>query len=119
MTYRTNVTTIDDLEPSEQLALGGLLRILIRLDGSFSEEEERCLEEVADGIGGRDALWRVISRSAQEHKNDDDIRASAKAVSRSEARNLIRETLVGVAMAETIVPEEQRLIDWLDETWSA
>lgn len=118
MTYRTNLSTIDDLEPGEQLALGGLLRILIRLDGSFSEEEERCLEEVADGIGGREALWRVISSSAQTHRSDDDVRAAVQTVTRSDARNLIRQTLEAVALAETIVPEEQRLLDWLDGVWS-
>lgn len=119
MTYRTTVSTIDDLEPGEQLALGGLLRVLIRLDGSFSEEEEQYIDEVAEGIGGRDALWRVISRSAQELKNDDAVRDAAKAVTRSEARGLIREVLEAVARAETIVPEEQRLLDWLDETWTS
>lgn len=118
MTYRTHVTTLDDLEPGEQLALGGLLRILIRLDGVFSEEEEKILELVAEQIGGREALWRVISRSAQEHRSDDDVRAAAKAVVRTEARVMMREVLEAVGRADTIVPEEQRLFDWLDEIWT-
>ncbi|MBX3246414.1 MAG: hypothetical protein KF901_04455 [Myxococcales bacterium] len=117
--YRSSVATIDDLEPHEQLAFGGLIRVLIRLDGHFSELEEEHLERVAEEIGGREALWALISRSAQEHRNDDAIRDAARGVVRSDARVLIRDALESIARAETIVPAEQRLLDWLDETWSA
>ncbi len=112
-----DVTRLDDLEDHEQLALGGLIRVLIRLDGSFSEEEEAHLERVAAEIGTTEHLWRVISRSAQEHANDDAIRAAAKGVLRPEARRLIRSALEGIARADTIEPSEQKLLDWLDVTW--
>ncbi len=115
--YRDALTNIDDLESHEQLALGGPIRVLIRIDGSFSEEEERYLEEVADAIGGRDALWAVISRSAQELADDSAIREVAKKVVRPEARVLIRSALEGIALAETITLQEQKLLDWVDETW--
>lgn len=113
-----DVTKLDDLEDHERLALGGLIRILIRLDGSFSEEEEAHLDEVAGSIGTPEALWRVISRSAQEHANDDAIRAAATSVERVGARQLIRGALESIARAETIEPAEQELLDWLDETWA-
>ena len=45
--YRDTDLTLDDLEDHEKLALGGLIRVLIRVDGSFSEEEEKHLDEVA------------------------------------------------------------------------
>jgi len=108
---------MDDLEDHEQLAFGGLIRVLIRLDGSFSEEEEAHLERLAEELGTTEQLWRLISRSAQEHKNDDAIRESAKQVERPGARRLIRDALEKVAMAETIEPAEQELLDWLDTTW--
>lgn len=117
-TYREDDWSLSDLEQHEGLALGGLLRILIRLDGSFSEEEEKYLDAVAEDVGSRDELWALISRSAQEHKNDDAIREHAKAVERSGARTLIRHVLESVARAETITDEEQSLIDWLDSTWA-
>lgn len=108
---------MDQLEDHEQLALGGLIRVLIRLDGSFSEEEEAHLERVAEEIGSTEQLWRVISRSAQAHKNDAAIRESATQVRRLGAQQLIRRALESIAVAETIEPAEQELLDWLDETW--
>lgn len=111
------MTGIKDLEDHERLAFGGLIRILIRLDGHFSEEEEAHLEEVAEEIGSTEELWRVISRSAQEHENDDAIKASAKGVERPAAQRLIRDALARIAVAETIEPAEQELLDWLDATW--
>ena len=60
---------------------------------------------------------RVISQSAQELRDDDAIRENAQKVVRPEARTMIRETLEGIALAETIEPSEQRLLDWVDETW--
>lgn len=115
--YRDTVKVIDDLQDHEQLALGGLIRVMIRQDGHFSEEEEAQIERVATDIGGADALWRVISRSAEELSDDDAIKETAKAVERPEARLLIRETLEGIARAETIGRGEQQLLDWCDEAW--
>ena len=112
-----DVTRLDDLQEHEQLALGGLIRVLIRLDGSFSEEEEAHLERVGEQIGSTEELWRIISRSAQEHPNDDAIRASAMLVRRSGAQALIRAALENIAVAETIEPAEQELLDWLDAAW--
>ncbi len=115
--HRQDVHTIDDLDDREQLALGGLIRVLIRLDGSFSEEEEAYLTRVAESIGGADALWKVISRSAQELPDDDAIREAARAVQRPGAQALIRQVLEGIARAETITLAEQKLLDWLDDLW--
>ncbi len=113
-----DLTRIEDLEDHEQLAFGGLIRILIRQDGHFSEEEEAHLERVAEQLGSIEQLWKLISRSAQEHRNDDAIRAAAKTVERPEAQVLIRDALEAIARAETIEPTEQELLDWLDGIWA-
>lgn len=110
---------IDDLEDHEQLALGGLIRVLVRLDGSFSEEEEAQIEGVAAEIGSVEQLWHLVSRSAQELRTDDDIRAHVQKVVRPGARALIRDALESIARAGTIEPAEQALLDWLDEAWRA
>jgi hypothetical protein len=115
--YRDTLDTLDDLHDHEQLALGGLIRVLIRQDGHFSEAEEAQIEAVASEIGGTEALWRVISRSAQELRDDDAIREVARRVERPAARVFLREVLEGIAIAETIEPGERKLLAWCDEVW--
>lgn len=116
--YRSAPTSLTSLQDHEQLALGGLIRVLIRLDGSFTEEEEERLNAIADEVGGREELWRIISRSAQEHANDDAIKADAERVERPGVRRFIRDLLESVARADTIEPAELELLAWLDARWS-
>ena len=115
--YRDDIKVLSDLAPHEGLALGGLIRVLIRLDGSFSEEEERHVEDVGAELGSTEQLWSLVSASAQELRSDDAIRDAAKAVERQGARLMIRGALERIALAETIEPAEQSLLDWLDEHW--
>lgn len=115
--YRDTISTVDDLHYHEQLALGGLIRVLIRMDGHFSEAEEEQLERVAEDIGGAEALWRIIDLASEELTDDDAVRTMAQRVERPEARMLIRETLEGIAIAETIKPGEQKVLDFCDELW--
>jgi len=118
-TYREDGLKLKDLDDDEALALGGLIRVLIRLDGSFSEEEEEHMDAVAAEVGDRETLWSIISRSAQELADDDAIRRKAAMVDRPEARELIRYVLESVAIADTITITEQKLLDWLDnEAWT-
>ncbi len=114
---QNELTRPEDLDDAEQLAPGGLIRVLIRLDGSFSEEEERYLEELGNDLGTAEALWKTISRSAQDHKNDDAIRSAARGVTRKPAQRLIRTALERVAIAGTIEPGERALLEWVDEAW--
>ena len=115
--YRSSKLTLETLEDHEQLALGGLIRVLIRLDGAFTEQEEERLDDIGEAIGGSELLWRIISRSAQEHRDDEAIRADALAVKRPAVRGFLRSVLEDVARADTIEPAEQKLLAWLDEHW--
>ncbi len=115
--YRDTNLSLNDLEDHEKVALGGLIRVLIRIDGSFSEEEESTMEAVADEIGGREALWSIISRSAQETPTDDAIRAAAKTVVRGPIQRFMRYVLEDIARAETITLEEAGLLRWVDELY--
>ena len=115
-TYREDGLRLRDLEEHEALALGGLIRILIRLDGTFSEAERDALEEIGDDVGTADDLWTMITRSSEELADDGAIRDKALAVTRPEARELIRYLLESVASVDSITLAEQQLLDWLDDT---
>lgn len=109
--------TLVDLTPEERLALGGLVRIVIRADGSFSEEEEARMDRIGDELGGRELLWKAISDSAQAFADDGAVRAAALGVRRAEARELILEVLTSVAAADSISPNELSVIDALRGEW--
>ncbi len=109
---------LDDLTHAEQLVLGGLLRLLLRSDGQFSEAEEATLGRIGERIAGDAArLWKAISQSAQAYPDDAAIRASAKSVDRREARLMIRALMEEVAAGDSITEPEQQLLSWLHELW--
>lgn len=108
-----------DLTKEEKLALGGLVRVIVRADGSFSEAEETRIDRIGDELGGRDAFWKVISDSAQAFPDEQGIRQATLAVTRPEARELILGVLAGIAAADTISPAEMGLIDSVRAAWGA
>jgi hypothetical protein len=110
---------LNELTHDEQMVLGGLLRLMLRSDGQFSAGEETTLERIGERIaGGAAPLWSVISQSAQTHRNDADIRASAKSVERGEARRMICSLLEELAVGDTLAEPETQLLSWLRELWA-
>ena len=110
---------ITDLELNEQHALGGLIRMMIRSDGDFTEEEEDKVNAIGERIGGQALIWRTISASAQACQTDEQIRATVPAVTRPAARELILSVLEQVAGADGLAASEAELIDWVRQSWGA
>lgn len=106
-----------ELTPDEQLVLGGLLRLMIRTDGEFAEAEEREVDALGAALGGREAIWAIVSRSAQSMPTDDRIRAAVPSVTRPEARAVILAAVERVARQDGLTKSEQRVLDWLGSTW--
>lgn len=110
--------TINDLAPDERIALGGLLRLVIRSDGDFTEAEEETVNQLGEEhLGGAAAMWRVISDSAQACPRDADIRACAAKVTRPAARTVILDFMRKVAAGDEVSAEEETLIGWLETLW--
>ena len=110
---------LKDLTRDEQLALGGLVRLMIRADGVFTPEEEERVGAIGDELGGGELLWRIVSDSAQAFRTDADVRRAGAAIARTEARELVLGVLTSVAVADTVTPGEQGLIDALRAAWAA
>ena len=108
---------LKDLTKDEQLALGGLVRLMIRADGVFSEEEEERVSAIGEELGGGALMWRIVSDSAQAFRTDADVRRAASEIKRSDARELILGVLTSVAVADTVTVSEQGLIDALRAAW--
>jgi hypothetical protein len=109
---------IDELDRAEQLALGGLIRLLVRSDGDFTQAEEDRINGIGERIGGSEVIWRLISTSAQAYPHDGQIRVAASAVERPEARALFLDVLGEVAEPDGVAAEETALIDWLRGAWA-
>ena len=107
---------LKDLAETEQLALGALLRLLVRLDGQFSEAESEALQEIALDFGEK-RFWKVMEDAAQKSPNEEAIRVLAAGVSRQPARELIYGLVLGVAMSDVIQGRESSLLEWLRKEW--
>lgn len=112
------IMVIEDLTETEQAVLGGLVRLMVRTDGSFSEEEEQAINDIGDTLGGKASMWRVISQSAQSYPNEADIRGHVKSISRPEVRTLLLEALARIAASDSTDAAEDALISWVREQWS-
>lgn len=101
------------------MALGGLIRLMVRSDGDFSEEEEARIDAIGElRAGGRAAMWRLISESAQALPNEATIRVAAGEVVRDDARTTVLAMLTSIAEEGGVTETERTLLEWLRKTWS-
>jgi hypothetical protein len=107
---------LKDLTDGEQLALAALLRLLVRLDGQFSDAEQEALGEIALDFGEK-RFWKVMEDAAQNAPDGDAIRTLARGITRQPARDLIYGLVLGVAMSDVIQGGESTLLEWLRSEW--
>lgn len=130
---------IDELSRSELIALAGLLRAVIRIDGRFSEAERDALAQVAQMVAeeregarrggdtyresnplepiGEDRLFAILEEAGTTLADDAAIRAAALAVTRPEARSAIHAAVTFVANVDVAARRELALLDWLAREW--
>ncbi len=104
------------LAAGEQLVLAGLLRMLVRLDGKFSDEEQEALEDLASDFGEK-TFWQLMDEAGRQLPDEAAIRDAAAAIQNPEARERIYGLVLGVAQSDCIQGREQTLLDFLRESW--
>lgn len=109
---------LSDLTVDEQLVLGAIIRLMVRADGRFTEEEEQRIQDIGAEIGSAEDLWRAVSDSAQRYTSEASTRAAIPTVTRPEARSMIFDVIASVAQADTIAPGEQLILDSLRQAWN-
>ncbi len=105
------------MNPSEWLALAGLLRIMMGADGHVSLREHRFVGKLASDLGPE--LWTYLAKAEVELPSEDAVRRAAARVAKPESRARIRAILEALAESDGVVLEEQELLDWLDEAWAS
>ena len=104
-----------ELESHEQLALLGLLKLIVRADRHLSDEETGVLKVIAEEMG--DAWGPTLEKARVEIKTASEAKGLADKVVRVEARQMIVAQLLTVAGSDDLVPEEAAIIDWLRTKW--
>ena len=107
---------LKELDPGAQLALAALLRLLVRLDGRFSEEEQHAIEDVALEFGEK-RFWQTMDEVGRNLPDEKSIREAAVRVVDPAAREAIYQAVLHVARSDSIQIPEQGLLEWLRETW--
>jgi hypothetical protein len=136
---------MNDVEPlteQELLALAALLRLLIRMDGRFTDAEREALSVVARSVQetgapvppqdqtyrsapdstietiGEDRLDELLERAAKVYPNDEAVREAVLRITRQEARETIYGLVFEVSTADATLGQEPELLDWLAREWN-
>lgn len=108
--------TLGELTHAEQLALVGLVRLMIRLDGQFTEGERQVLDNLVDELG--EQQFGQLSAEADDKIQDEAaVKHYASHVVRQDARELIFGAIYDLAIPDSIVQSEASLLSWLSDTW--
>jgi hypothetical protein len=118
MKTATPALKLTELEPHEKIAFGCLVRLMIRSDGHFSDEEEEQINSIGEAeLGGAGELWHLISASAAVYPYEKDGKGEVAKVERPGARALILRVLERVAGADGLERSEADLLDWVRAEW--
>lgn len=112
----SDTLTIAELEHGEKLVLVGLVRLMIRLDGEFSEDEREFLDDLVAELG-EESFNALADEVTEKMQDEDAVRYYAERTQRQIAQELIYGTLFDLGAKGTIVSSESELLEWLRTTW--
>lgn len=102
--------------PDEKLALAGLVRMVVRADGTFSPAEVSAVTQLGKELGSGE-FWRLMAMAQQELEDADDLMEVVDRVHRQEVREWIYGVLVGLAAVDGIDDTEGSVLDWVMQVW--
>ncbi|MBT3219209.1 MAG: hypothetical protein HN348_08970 [Proteobacteria bacterium] len=106
---------LSDLNLDEQVAFVGLVKLMIRADKEFTEQEALALVRYSEELP---LTWLpTVQRAKEEFKSRDDVFNAARAVARPEAQALIHGELAMIAFCDALVPAETSLLQQLSDIW--
>ena len=103
----------DQLEKQERLALAGLVRLIVRMDGQFSADEVAAVAALAREVGATD-FW---SQMAQAQTIEMDELGDLIEEVRPKVREWMYGVLTALAAVDGIEEAESDLLSWLEDTW--
>lgn len=107
---------LTDLHPDERLALVALSRAIVRADGKVTPKEGHAVARLALALG--EASYRQVFSQAVENFGDEAaLKRFLETIHRPEARQLIFDTTLDLAVSDELAPEEVPLLRWLESCW--
>jgi hypothetical protein len=103
----------DELTPSEQRALVGLVRLMVRMDGEFTPAEVKAVQSLAKELGAT-RFWAAMTEA---NTMEMDELATLVGEVRLEVRDWMYGVLIGIAAVDGIDVAESELLAWLMDTW--
>jgi Tellurite resistance protein TerB len=107
-----------ELSSDEKITLGALVRALIRIDGRYTKDESDRLRVVAAQLGDPETFFAKLHEAAERVRDSAELDAAARSVTRTEARELMLEVLLGIGAAEAALEPEARMLNELRAMWS-
>lgn len=105
-----------ELTREERLVFAGLVRVLVRMDGTFSTDEVAAVQRVATSLGTK-AFWAAMTESQSALPTVDDVVASVPEVKDPRTRTWMFAMLLEIANIDGFDPSEQQMLSWLGRTW--
>jgi uncharacterized tellurite resistance protein B-like protein len=107
---------LTDLHPDERLALVALSRAIVRADGQVTALEGRMVARIALALG--EGVYReAFAKAVESFGNEAALKRFLESIQRQEARALIFDTILDLAVSDQLSPDELPLLRWLEATW--
>jgi hypothetical protein len=107
---------LSDLHPDERLALVALSRAIVRADGQVTPTEGRMVARIALALG-EDTYRQAFAQSVESYPDEAALKRFVESIQRQEARQLIFDTILDLAVSDELSPAELPLLRWLEATW--
>lgn len=108
---------LSNLTDEERIALVALVELFSWLDTELTDDESEQVHRVIEELG-EDNYRTAAEEGDRRFRNDDDLREFLKSIQRQEAREVIYETVLEVALADTADGRDRALLDWLAQQWN-
>jgi uncharacterized tellurite resistance protein B-like protein len=106
-----------DLHPDERLALVALSRAIVRADGMVTPTEGRRVARLALELG-EETYRHAYAQSIESFPDEAALKRFLESLQRPEARTLIYDTILDLAVSDELSPAEEPLLRWLEATWN-
>jgi uncharacterized tellurite resistance protein B-like protein len=108
---------LKDLTADERLALVALLERVVEADSYVTESEATHVHTVIAAVG-EEAYEAAAGEADRRFQSHEELRRFIGTITRAEARELIYETLLEAALADTPVKAEREFLDWVASAWN-